>query len=152
MLTFILTDSMAYRLWYYQTNEEVATSRRQVLEFITHFLLLHASRNHRETNLIFFSNLSTKVKQYNNEVSCGISQNKEPSVSDGHACVNNIKLNCLHLIAAHLITSVIFQESREILIDPINFQIGTKRYCRHATHAGLSRETVAREREHLTHA
>ena len=76
----------------------------------------------------------------------------EPSVRGRHGCVNNIKLNCLHLIAAHLITSVIFQGSREILIDPINFLIGTKRYYRHATHVGLSRETIAREIDHPTHA
>lgn len=75
---------------------------------------------------------------------------EEHFVRGRYACVNNIKWDCLHLITAYLMASVIFQGSREILIDLINFPIGTKRYFRHATHAGMSREIVARERDHPT--
>jgi len=112
---------------------------------------LHVGRNQRVTNLIFF--LTCPRKRNSIKIKSAVESHEagELSVSGRHACVNNIKLNCLHLIAAHLITSVIFQGSREILIDPINFPIGTKRYCRHATHAGLSCETVARERSRSSH-
>lgn len=113
---------------------------------------LHAGRNQRRTNLIFF--LSCPRKSNSIKIRSAVESHEagELSVSDRHSCFNSIKLNCLHLIAVHLIASVIFQGSREILIDPIYLPIGTKRYyCRHATHAGLSREKVARERDHPTH-